>query len=83
MKNPTPATELAIIRSLAESGAARETRLRTRLSLAEVAAQCGTDTGTVQRWETGQRRPRGDAGLKYARLIQELAALDLGTETRA
>lgn len=83
MKTTSPASELAIIRSQADSGKAREVRLLARLSLSEVGAQCGTDASTVSKWETGQRRPRGESGLKYARLIQELAALDLGAEVKA
>jgi DNA-binding transcriptional regulator YiaG len=63
---------LARIRAQAADGTARAVRQSARLSLSEVAKHCGAVTTTISRWETGQRRPRGDAGLKYARLIEQL-----------
>lgn len=86
MKKPIPldpVAELAIIRSRAASGEARQLRLRARLSLSEVADHCGAVTTTVSRWESGERRPRGEAGLKYARLIAQLSTLDLSPEAHS
>lgn len=80
MRNPIPldpVAELAIIRSRAASGEARALRLKARLSLSEVADHCGAVTTTISRWEAGERLPRGEAGLRYARLIAQLAGLEL------
>ena len=64
--------QLAEVRALAASGAARSIRLGARLSLSEVADQLGVSTSTVFRWERGQRNPRGEAALRYGALLAEL-----------
>lgn len=63
---------LAGIREAAKNGDARRAREQARISRMEVAAACGVDQSTVARWELGTRSPRGEAGLKYARLIGRL-----------
>jgi transcriptional regulator with XRE-family HTH domain len=68
----TEILELARVRSLAESGAARSIRLAADVSLSEVGAAIGAAPSTVWRWEQGQRTPRGEAGLRYARLLDSL-----------
>lgn len=63
---------VAAVRALALNGEARTRREAAQLSLSEVASNCGVDTSTVWRWETGQRRPRGEAALRYWRLLDLL-----------
>lgn len=55
-------------------GSARAIRLAAGAKLTEVAAVCGVDESAVSRWETGKTRPRGEAALKYARLLVKLQA---------
>jgi len=60
------------VRRLVATGEARSRRLATALSLGEVAGACGVDASTVSRWESGTRRPRGAAALRYAHLLDLL-----------
>jgi DNA-binding transcriptional regulator YiaG len=39
-----------------------------------VARVVGVSTPTILRWETGEHRPGGEAGLRYAALIAALSA---------
>ncbi len=66
------ALRLAAVRELAETGRLRERRLRSRLSLAEVAEAVGTTAATVSRWERGLRKPRGEAAIRYLDLLEQL-----------
>ena len=65
-------TELARVRELAASDTARAIRRLNRLSLNEVAVEVGVAISTVWRWENGQRRPHGEAAIRYGRLLDEL-----------
>jgi len=67
---------LADARQAALSGHARELRLGAGLSQAEIATYCGVTPTAVALWETGQRRPRGEAAHRYARLIRLLKERD-------
>jgi transcriptional regulator with XRE-family HTH domain len=64
---------LTVVRRLAASGEARRRREAAGISLAELAEHCGVDASSVWRWERGVRRPRGDAALRYGRLLDLLA----------
>lgn len=64
--------ELSTVRELCASGRAREVREAARLSGREVAAACGVTPVCISRWETGMRRPYGDAALRYGRLLAVL-----------
>ncbi len=64
--------EIAKVRALARSGAARSIRLAAGLSLSETAAPIHVSPTTVYRWEVGQRSPRGEAALRYADLLRSL-----------
>ena len=66
------AIELSRVRNAAASGEARQVRERAKLSLSELGAACEVDQSTIWRWETGRRRPRGPAGLRYARVLDLL-----------
>jgi DNA-binding transcriptional regulator YiaG len=67
------AVALVEARQLAADGSGRQIRLTARLSLSEVATACGVTTPTIHRWETGARRPRGPAAVRYAQLLGALA----------
>lgn len=75
---PTDLLRLADVREAAESGEARRLRLAASLSLAEVARALGVSVPTVSRWETGERRPRGKAAIRYARLLEALGTREAG-----
>jgi transcriptional regulator with XRE-family HTH domain len=64
---------LASVRALAKSGEARRRREAAGFSLSEIGAVCRVDQSTIWRWETGRRKPRGDAALRYARVLERLA----------
>ena len=64
--------ELAVVRQLAANGTARRLRKAAGLSLYDLARDVGVRAGTISRWETGDRVPRGEAALRYAHLLGEL-----------
>jgi transcriptional regulator with XRE-family HTH domain len=64
--------ELMTARRLAERGDAVRIRLAAGLSQSEIASACEVSTSTVCRWENGQRRPRGAAAIRWARVLQRL-----------
>lgn len=67
------ATELSRLRGLCRSGEARDIRKRADISLAEMAEESGgVAAATIQRWETGQRMPRGETAALYAALLHRL-----------
>jgi DNA-binding transcriptional regulator YiaG len=58
---------------MARTGVARAIRQEAHVSLREVAqAVEGVDRTTILRWETGQRAPRGEAAIRYLRVLEEL-----------
>ncbi len=63
---------LAEARRAARDGRAKVLRERARLSQAEVARTCHVTAPAVTRWEQGSREPRGEAALRYARLLGRL-----------
>jgi DNA-binding transcriptional regulator YiaG len=67
---------LALVRAMTESGEAREIRQRARVSLTEMSDAVGVAPATVARWEVGDRRPRGDAALRYLGVLQSLHVLE-------
>jgi DNA-binding transcriptional regulator YiaG len=68
---PDP-VEVAAARAMIESGAARRVRLAAHLSLAEVARSVGVTAATVYRWEADGMKPRGEAAVRYGRLLRRL-----------
>ena len=74
----TPTELLAVIRArhLLRSGAGREARVRSGLSLADVSAACGVSMNTLWRWEHGDRSPRPAAALRYLELVDGLLSLE-------
>jgi DNA-binding transcriptional regulator YiaG len=67
------ALRLTRMRLLAQTGAARAMREAAGLSLSEAAASARVNRVTIFRWEHQQRRPHGDAALRYLELLEELA----------
>ncbi|MET9413265.1 helix-turn-helix transcriptional regulator [Streptomyces klenkii] len=70
------ALQLAWVRAAAVSGTARQARTDARLTLSEIAELCEVDPSTVWRWEQGKRAPRGEAALRYARVLRALVCRD-------
>lgn len=68
--------DLARVRRQCQSGAAKAIRLSSSISIVEVSRTTGAALSTVWRWENGQRRPHGEIGLAYARLLRALQASD-------
>lgn len=66
------AKELVRVRRLASTGAARAIREDAGLSLSELATAAKVHKTTIFRWETGLRRPRGDAAERYLTVLEEL-----------
>jgi len=69
------AIEVVRIRKLARSGKGQAFRERAGLSRADVAREVKVHQSTIGRWEEGTRAPRGDAALRYGRLLRRLGAL--------
>jgi DNA-binding transcriptional regulator YiaG len=67
------AVRLTRLRRLVESGAARAIRESAGLSLSEASAGADVNRITIHRWERGQRKPHGDAALRYLALLEELS----------
>lgn len=68
-------TDLPRLRRMVETGAARALRLDAGLSLAELAEPVQVHRGTISRWERNVRRPRGEAAVRYLRVLEELAGV--------
>ncbi|CAN5514747.1 hypothetical protein BH20ACT21_BH20ACT21_25280 [soil metagenome] len=66
------AIDLVRVRRLVSTGVAREVRQEAGLSLAEMANAVGVHRMTVHKWERGRHRPKGDAALRYAHVLDEL-----------
>lgn len=69
--------DLARVRRLVRSGAARAIRASAGVSLAELAGAVGPSVQptTVWRWERGERMPRGELAVAYLAVLDRLAAL--------
>lgn len=59
-------------RAALAAGTARATHEAAGLSQGEVAAAVGVSPAAVALWEAGKRRPHGEAGAAYGRLLREL-----------
>ena len=65
--------KLANLRDAVSSGRARTVRVSSGISQREMARAVGVDVSTVCRWELGERRPHGEAALRYADALDALA----------
>jgi DNA-binding transcriptional regulator YiaG len=55
---------------------ARALRKRCGISGVTIARGIGVHPSQISSWESGQRRPAGPAGIRYARVIRALADHD-------
>jgi DNA-binding transcriptional regulator YiaG len=65
--------QLARARALAKSGDALRIRQRAGLSIRDLAGELDVWPSTVNRWERGERVPRGEAALRWVALLLMLA----------
>ncbi|MET0417289.1 MAG: helix-turn-helix transcriptional regulator [Actinoplanes sp.] len=63
---------LGIAARRAEDGSGRRIRESAHLSLRLVAQNIGVAEATVSRWEKGNRKPRGEAAIRWVRLLDQL-----------
>ncbi len=68
----TEALLLGEARTKAKSGAAQKARESRALSRAEVAGLVEVSESTIFRWESGARKPMGEAGIRYGRILSIL-----------
>src|SRR5439155_18609294 len=64
---------LTLIARLIETGAAQAMREAAGLSRAEAGASAKVHPITIFRWEHGERRPHGEAALRYLDLLEVLS----------
>jgi DNA-binding transcriptional regulator YiaG len=69
-----PLTLLLEARDAAQGGRARRLRQAAGVSQAEIARTVGVDPSCLSRWEAGRRRPGGDAAVRWALVLRDLAA---------
>jgi DNA-binding transcriptional regulator YiaG len=74
MNDSSDLVKLATVRAWSQSGRARQIRETAGLSLREVAYAVDVSVSALFRWEAGDRRPRGEAALRYADLLGDLEA---------
>jgi len=72
--------KLVAVRQMCANGEARRIRQTANLTLAEIGGDVLVTPTTVQRWETGQRSPRGEQALRYYRTLARLRRLDIHQE---
>ncbi|MDP8931087.1 MAG: helix-turn-helix domain-containing protein [Actinomycetota bacterium] len=65
-------TEVQARRKLADPRLARAIREAAGASQQRIAQHLGVADSTVQRWETGKRRPRGHLLVRYVQLLEQL-----------
>jgi transcriptional regulator with XRE-family HTH domain len=66
------AVEEARLRRQTRPERARAIRLAAGVSQESVARTLGVNRESIARWETGERRPRGELLSRYAALLAEL-----------
>ncbi|MDQ4213780.1 helix-turn-helix transcriptional regulator [Microbacterium capsulatum] len=67
--------QLLNVRQMCRTGEAREIRIKSGLSLAELAKDVHRNKTTVHNWETGKTQPRGDAAIVYGERLLQLRRL--------
>lgn len=74
--NDTDLERLTAMRRLLKTGTAVQLRQGADLSRSEVAAMLQVSREALQKWELGDRTPRGRPALRYARLLERLQRTD-------
>ena len=72
MKQTSEVIEIAKARAMARNGDAQAIRERNHLTMTEIAREMNVSISTIMRWENGERSPRGDAALRFGRLMHKL-----------
>lgn len=67
---------LAAAARYAQDGSGRRIREQANMPQREAASRIGITTSGLWRWENGQRRPRGDAAKRWARLLMRLEIIN-------
>ena len=67
--------QVRIRRTAPPPALAKAIRQAAGLSQDALAKELGVSRITVLRWESGERKPRGAAAVRYARLLAELKAV--------
>lgn len=62
-------------REAASTGSGADIRELAGLTQSELARAVRVTPSTVNRWESGGRRPTGDAALRYGRVLRRLAEI--------
>jgi len=63
---------LKVAAAWSADGTGRAIREQAEVPLKLIADAIGVTEGAVSRWETGSRRPRGENGVKWVQLLQEI-----------
>lgn len=65
-------------RAAARTGSGARLRQSLGLSQSELARAAAIHPATLNRWESGERQPTGEAALRYARVLRVLASESKG-----
>ena len=68
---------LGRVRGLTRSGTAKRIRQAAGITIAEAARAAEVSERAIYRWEGNQSVPHGPAALRYAALLDRLAALGM------
>ena len=66
---------LVTARDAGRSGRGRELREAASLSQTEAASFCDVTAATISLWESGKRRPTGEAASRYGQLLELVEAI--------
>jgi transcriptional regulator with XRE-family HTH domain len=80
--NANEALLVARARRAVQDGRARSVRLAAGLSQHEIGAVVRVTAAAVSRWESGVRLPRGEAAVRYAKLLDRLGLSDTEVQAR-
>jgi DNA-binding XRE family transcriptional regulator len=70
--NMSDLTKLSWVRQAALNGEARCIRVEAGITQAELASVVGVVQSALNHWESGKRRPTGEAALRYANTLRTL-----------
>lgn len=67
--------EAQLLKSIPSPEHARQIRELAGIGVARFAEEIGVSRVTLNGWENGRQRPRGDARIRYARALNELRTI--------